>query len=728
MGGVSSEAGGSFVQWNHEGRSVPPVRQSEPNPAAGVIGRLFEVAILGLVASGFFAVLGSGYLDPPTAAGAGAAILVRALLLATGRSFRIPGRWMTALAILYIGFYPLDYLFLSGDFLTATVHLVLFLAAVKILSAATDRDYAFLILVAFLEIVAASLLSASLNYFVFLALFLVFGIATLAAWEVRRAAASGRTVVAGAHHFARRLSAFAVVVAAGALLIAAGLFFVLPRTARAAFEHLVPERFHLTAFSSEVTLGEIGEIKRSDTPLMHVRIPGARGPVHLKWRGMALGEFDGRRWYNSSLEGEALRVQSGLLQLADDDQRRRQGPRLNYEVQLKSFASDTLFIAGRPEFIRIDAPSLIRTPEDSYRLRYRRSGVIRYGVYSYLGDPVPGAAFSLKQRERYLSLPPLDPRIAPLARRATAGAPDDYSRARALEQYLRASFGYTLDAPETPPADPLADFLFNRRRGHCEYFASAMAVMLRTLGIPSRVVTGFQSGAYNPISGWQVIRASDAHSWVEAWIPGRGWVTFDPTPPDPNPPAAGFLSRLALLLDAADTFWQGWVLEYDLNRQLFLASRLRHSGRLFSAGWLDGAGSGWESLKTGARDFFERFGFLLVEAVLTAGVIGWIVRRGLGWRRRRLRRQRLEQGCAHASDATRLYLRALALLERKGFRRPPWLTASEFARHLPQGGVAEAFRSFAAEYERLRFGGRPEAGKRLMRSYLELEKLLKGAG
>ena len=84
-----------------------------------------------------------------------------------------------------------------------------------------------------------------------------------------------------------------------------------------------------------------------------------------------------------------------------------------------------------------------------------------------------------------------------------------------------------------PVSDPLAYFLFVRRKGHCEYFASSMAVMLRTLGIPSRVATGFLSGVYNPMTGWQVIRASDAHSWVEAWIPGQGWTTFDPTPSDP---------------------------------------------------------------------------------------------------------------------------------------------------------------------------------------------------
>ncbi len=708
---------------------VPAVQHRGSNPDAGAAGRLFEAAVLGLVASGFLALLGSGYLDLPSIAGTAAAILARTALLVSGRRFRIPGKWMTALAVLYTGFYPLDYFFFSGSFLTATVHLVLFLAAVKILSAATDRDYAFLILVAFLEIVAASLLSANLNYFVFLALFLLFGVASLAAWEIRRSAAVGRTVAASRNAFNRRLAAFALVGSAGILLIAAGLFFILPRTARAAFEHLVPERFHLTAFSGEMTLGEIGEIKRQTTPLMHVRIPGADGPVHLKWRGMALGEFDGRRWYNSSTEGETLRVHSGLLRLADDDQRRRHGPRLNYEVRLKSFASDTLFIAGSPEFIRIDAPSLIRTSEGSFRLRYRPAAIIRYGVYSYLGDSVaPAAELSARERERYLSLPSLDPRIAPLARRVIANARDDFGRAQALERYLRTEFGYTLEAPDVVPPDPLADFLFRRRKGHCEYFASAMAVMLRSLGIPARVVTGFQSGAYNPISGWQVIRASDAHSWVEAWLPGRGWVTFDPTPPDPNPPAIGFFTRLALLLDAAETFWQGWVLDYDLNRQLFLASQLRRSGRLVSFGWLDGIGPGWDRFKGEAWTFLERFGFLLVEVALAAGILGWLGWRWLRWRRRRLRRQRLEEGRAEASDATRLYLRALELLQRKGFERPPWLTAPEFARHLPQGPVADAFRAVAAEYERLRFGGRPEAGRRLMRSCAELEKLLKGTG
>ena len=94
----------------------------------------------------------------------------------------------------------------------------------------------------------------------------------------------------------------------------------------------------------------------------------------------------------------------------------------------------------------------------------------------------------------------------------------------------RTRFGYTLQLPRTPPKDPIANFLFERKQGHCEYFASSMAVMLRTLGIPSRVVNGFRSDEFNDLTGNYVVRAKDAHAWVEAYFPGYGWQTFDPTP------------------------------------------------------------------------------------------------------------------------------------------------------------------------------------------------------
>src|SRR5207248_11138218 len=132
--------------------------------------------------------------------------------------------------------------------------------------------------------------------------------------------------------------------------------------------------------------------------------------------------------------------------------------------------------------------------------------------------------------QNYLQLPALEPRIAQLAEQITAASVNRYDKTAALEGYLRTKFGYTLQLSTTPQPDPLANFLFERKQGHCEYFASAMAVMLRTLRIPARVATGFRAGEFNDVSSQYLIRASDAHAWVEVYISGYGWVEFDTTP------------------------------------------------------------------------------------------------------------------------------------------------------------------------------------------------------
>ena len=173
------------------------------------------------------------------------------------------------------------------------------------------------------------------------------------------------------------------------------------------------------------------------------------------------------------------------------------------------------------------------------------SGNLRYEISSFLPrEPLrrrssPDVVLRDAERMRYLQLPPLDPRIPELAH-AVAGNGGEADRAALLEKHLRTQYAYTLDLPTAEPADPLADFLFSRRKGHCEYFASAMTVMLRTSGIPARLVNGFQSGTFNPMSGLYVIRGSDAHSWVEAFLPGTGWTVFDPTPLRRGPPGTGY--------------------------------------------------------------------------------------------------------------------------------------------------------------------------------------------
>src|ERR1700675_238764 len=270
--------------------------------AVSPVDRFFQFSLLGLLASGYLAVVGSGYLDVPTMAITAAALLLRGLITAGALRLDFPPGVVTAATLAYIGFYPIDYFYISGAFIPCTVHLVFFVAVVKILTAKTNRDYLLLRVIAYLELLAACVLSTSLNFFVFLLLFLVLGVATFTSSEMRDSGFKQPGTRISGRALSIRLTAVTLLVSAGILVITAGLFFFLPRTARAAFQHLVSHRYHLAGFSNRVILGEIGEIKKENTPVMHVRMdrPEDRG-LALKWRGAALARFDGRA--GASLEG-----------------------------------------------------------------------------------------------------------------------------------------------------------------------------------------------------------------------------------------------------------------------------------------------------------------------------------------------------------------------------------------------------------------------------------------
>jgi hypothetical protein len=244
--------------------------------------------------------------------------------------------------------------------------------------------------------------------------------------------------------------------------------------------------------------------------------------------------------------------------------------------------------------------------------------------------------------------------------------------------------------------------------------------MLRQVKIPSRVITGFQSGVYNPISGSQLIRSSDAHSWVEAWLPDRGWTTFDPTPPDPNVPRLSAWTRLGFYADAIDVFWQDWVLNYNLERQLQLAARVGDSSRHIRLNWSDSEGF-WSARNWSApRDFFRNYGFILF-GVLALAVLGkFLGRDGWKWWSARRRMLMVQRGEGHPSDATLLYQRMLKALKRRGIEKPAWLTPCEFARVLQEPELSLLVEDFTTAYNELRFGGDPDAAGRI---FVLLERL-----
>jgi transglutaminase-like putative cysteine protease len=703
------------------------------------VERFFQFSLLGLVASGYLAVAGSGYLDAPTVALTGAGLLLRALLLSGMVRLDLTERTATLVALGYAGFFPLDYFFLSHDFLAATVHLVFFLAVAKTLTAKTHRDSLNLAVIAFLELLAAAILSINFNFFLCLALFLVFSIAALTSGEIRRAMLKATTTARGGlKRFHSRLALLAMWIALGILALTAGMFFLLPRTADAALSTLISHRIRIPGFSDHVTLGEIGEFKSSSRVVMHIAIYGNQPMGSAKWRGGALTEFDGQSWSNPSRVFPApfkspdiriLPVDNGHVDLPSASQ--RTGALRSYRVELAELDSPALFFAGAPEHIDgLPGGSLQATETGCFRLGRIPPSGFHYYAYSVLEEPPESAAvlhpppiLDLDRRtEEYLQLPRLDPRIGELALAMTAGASTDLARARAVEQRLRHDYGYTLELPQREPADPLADFLFTRRKGHCEYFASAMAVMLRTLGIPSRLATGFQSGVYNPISDLWMVRASDAHSWVEAWIPGHGWTTFDPTPPDLSAHSPTLFSKAGLYLDAAETFWQQWVVGYDPGHQGTLADHIEQTARWLGIRWFDsvlGLESHWT---TYAKAWIRQFGMRIVWGIALAYSAWFGAPRLYRFLRLRRRVQRVRRGQASVGDATLLYERMLHALKRQGFQKPVWFTPLEFARSLPASQLGAAVREFTGAYNALRFGGRTTDAIRLSTLLDELER------
>ena len=695
-----------------------------------VVDRFFEFALLGMLASGYFAVAGSGYLDWPTSALALAGLGWRALMCVGLIDFAVPNRVAAAFMLLSIGLFPFDAWLFSGSFFPASIHLVCLLAVLKIVTAKTSRDYAYLKMIAILELLAAAVLSVNLGFFGFLALFLLFAIAAFASGEVRRSAESRRAVVRGGlRGFPRRLIALSVFLFSGILFMTIGLFFVLPRTAKAAIERFLPQHYHVPGFSNGVTLGQIGEIKQSSRPVMHVLSYPRGGFLEVYWRGAALARFDGRRWDNPPAREIELPLVHGLLTV---NQRRRApsppGHEISYTVRLSEFAPETLFIAGTPQNIRIDAPGahLTLTRGGSFNVMAPAGTTdLAYGVNSFLEDEAAETRSTLEplprhDRDELLQLPPtVDARIPHLAREMSAGARSDADKAAAIENRLRHDYGYTLQLLPKAVADPLATFLFDRKKGHCEYFASAMVVMLRTLGIPSRLVTGFQSGAYNPITRQQVVRASDAHSWVEAWIAGRGWTTYDPTPADPNGAANGVTARLGMFFDAAEQFWRDWVVSYDLDRQIVLASRMDDSARGLRFGWLYDLRERLKNAASAGAKYVPWAGGAAAVALLGALCGPLLVR----WWRARMRARRLARGQGQASDATVLYERMLKTLARRGIQKPPWLTPREFARVLPASEMRAAVDDLTVYYNELRFGGRADAAPQMMQLLDRLERM-----
>jgi len=532
--------------------------------------RYFELSVHALIGTAFFALALTGRLDALSIL-----IFVPGFLISLYRTHTSQPPLLTArgafyLSCAYIAVFLFDFSALSGSLIGATVHMVLFLELAKLHQEKSDKDYLYLIMLSFVKILAASSLTVDMSFVMTLLLFLVAFVSTLMSFDMYRS--QRRAPQPESREMASALGGMSVWATFWIIVIGTILFFLIPRVGTGYFTRAASSPLLLSGFNDNVKLGQIGDLKLSSAVVMHAkRVAGTPFAV-LKWRGVVLDTFDGQDWKKKNRARTMVTATNSRYVFGNAT---RGSEIASYEVLLEPLATTAIFghyqvreISGRlvPGLDVDDAGAIFARFQQSRRLQYEvRSEMPRRLTAEDNAEYADGLPPEIQAT--YLQLPEdLDPRIRDLAQQITADVKSPLEKAVRIEAYLKKNYKYTLTLTWKSKNPPLSAFLFEAKSGHCEYFASAMAVLLRAAGVPTRMVNGFLMGEYNPVGDAYIVRQSDAHSWIEVYLPVNGWREFDATPAEGRR-GSTLMAQLGHYADAIGLFWNSYILTYDTESQ-----------------------------------------------------------------------------------------------------------------------------------------------------------------
>nr|WP_216618245.1 DUF3488 and transglutaminase-like domain-containing protein [Corallococcus carmarthensis] len=441
-------------------------------------------------------------------------------------------------------------------------------------------------------------------------------------------------------------------------------------------------------YSNTVRLGGAGTIKGNPRVVLRATLTPDpdRDALDAYWVGRTYDTFDGMEWTN--VVGARQTERQITLRPASDTL-------LHQRIELlPAYGARTLIALETPSRLG-NAMAHTPTGTRSSPVQLQGGGEVRFTVtapsytyeaYSLPPDTKAGLAAGLVQAERdqLLAVPEhLDPRVSQLAARVLQGEKEPLAAARKLAAFLQKDYAYTLEQEGTPE-DPLSDFLFVHKGGHCEHFATALTLMLRTQGIAARLATGFYGGTR--VDGGYLVRAGDAHAWTHVLVPGRGFVTVDATPPS-NRTSQGsvLLEKLLAFYEAVEARWRNSVVDYSFRDQFELASALVRPPRR----------------PRGATENETPSRLPPARAWVTAAVVAFGVWRAGRFVSRWTRR-------APALEATRFLDRVDALLQRAHVPRFEHESLEDLTTRLAREGhpLALALTPLTRRYLEARFGGR----------------------
>ena len=444
--------------------------------------------------------------------------------------------------------------------------LLAIMAALKLLETRQRRDQFVLLFIA-IFLVMSSLLR---EQYLWSLPYLVLGVILIMTAWLRTSADDAETLRRSLGTTSR------LVMYAAPLAIAMWIFF--PRIATPFWALPIDTGTAVSGLSDTISPGDISALSQSDAVAFRVKFDGAvPEPQDRYWRGLVLHRFDGRTWSGIS----EPRISSGARENTETS-----GEPVHYEVTLEPTRQHWVFALDIPYDWELDSTFL--GPQHQLARVHPVDQRIAYKAVSYTDYHIDRELHPFR-RNWYLEYPESrNPRTAELARSMRAAAPSQDAFIRAvLTRFNEEEYYYTLEPPPLG-SNPVDRFLFQTRRGFCEHYASAFALMMRAAGIPARVVVGYQGGELNPMGDYMIVRQADAHAWTEVWLEGIGWRRVDPTAAvapervdagrtgamfDGSGAAWGLgapsrlLHKLMLTWDAANAKWNEWILGYGPDNQ-----------------------------------------------------------------------------------------------------------------------------------------------------------------
>lgn len=666
-----------------------------------------------------------------------------------------PARWGRLLAVgtaVVVGLTILRMVTGGSLSIEPLVDMTLALTVFKLTQRRTVRDYNQIMTLSFLLMAAASAYNPGLAFGFALLIYIIVGTLALSVKHLREELA----LYHPAERDRFRVGGWFLVTVSGlavSVLIFSIVFFIaFPRMGFGLFNQAGRSGQFMSGFSDEIQLGDHGVIRENTAVVFRANLEDYDGSLPLRWRGLSFDHYDGRRWTNTTnTEADGAYHTDGRYPASGFGNASLEHATVQ-EIYLEPLDEDILFGLSVFAAVRFpeENPALRRTFwRESIRVstsgemlldRASERGVhyIAYSVLHPSPDPtatyfgqadfrrVPWSQISGRDyrragfphssstiQDRYLQLPSvLTERFYRLAEQVVEGADTPFTRAQLIEGFLKANFAYTTDLPDVSRSNPLESFLFDAQRGHCEYFASAMVLMARAVGIPARNVNGFLGGDSNDFDDYYRVRHSHAHSWVEVLLPDVGWTTFDPTPSDglPFTQEAGFWAPISEVFDSVRLLWYRYVVDYDLEQQLDAANAL-----------LDGLteGGGIQlNLHRVAHQFYRNFAVVFLLSLL------WLV--SLWLQARRYRRELVWQRFDWLYTFSWFVLAETLIVLL--WRPAPTLTAMLIAAVFPIGTGLAFWALRRAPTSRRQRARKRHGYQAITREYLRLLKLLMRSG